>query len=264
MVIVLEVRELVSGYGKDDIVKNVSFKMDKGSFVCILGANGCGKTTLLKTILCMLPPKSGNVFFDGHDVHRLPERERAKKLAYIPQVHMPPFPYTVEDVVLMGRTPYLDALSHITKQDREISEAAMEQLGILPLAKRCYTELSGGQRQLVIIARAIAQEPDILIMDEPTNSLDFGNQYRVLEKVSGLVASGLGVLMVTHDPHHALYCNDKVLIMENGKITGKGSSQSVITKERIESLYHTRIKMVSVPLAGSRFTSVCVPVPKAI
>lgn len=260
----LEVKNLVSGYGKNDIVKNVSFKMEKGSFVCILGANGCGKTTLLKTILCMLPLRSGDVIIDDQNLHKMPEIERAKKIAYIPQAHMPPFPYTVEDVVLMGRTPYLDALSRITKQDKEISRIAMEHLGIIHLAKLCYTQLSGGQRQLVIIARAIAQEPDILIMDEPTNNLDFGNQYRVLEKVSGLVTTGLGVLMVTHDPDHALYCNDKVLIMENGKIIDKGSAQNIITKERIERLYDTRVKMVTVPLDESRFTSVCVPVPKII
>lgn len=258
----LEVKGLVSGYGKNDIVKNVSFNMEKKSFTCILGANGCGKTTLLKTILCMLPSRSGKVLLDGQDINKMPEIERAKRLAYIPQAHMPPFPFSVEDVVLMGRTPYLDPLSRITKQDKEISENAMEQLGILHLAKRSYTQLSGGQRQLVIIARAITQEPDILIMDEPTNNLDFGNQYRVLEKVTSLVTSGLGVMMVTHDPDHALYCNDKVIIMENGKIIEKGSSHSIITKERIESLYDTRVKMVTVPIDENRFTSVCVPVPK--
>jgi iron complex transport system ATP-binding protein len=259
--IMLKVCGVHAGYGGEDILNNVSFSMEKGEFVCILGSNGCGKTTLLKTILGLIPARCGKVLFLGEDIHKMREKDLAKKIAYIPQAHNPPFPFTVEDVVLMGRTPYLNKMSRVTQKDLDVAENAMEQIGILPLAKRRYTELSGGQRQMVIIARALAQEPELLIMDEPTASLDFGNQYITLEQMARLSKAGMSVLMVTHNPDHALYCAYKTIIMRNGEIVEIGKSKSVINEISMQKLYNTEIKMAAVQLSKERSVSVCVPVP---
>ena len=171
----IDVRDITFSYGAEPVLRDVSFQVESGQFVCILGANGCGKTTLLKTMLGFFRPQGGSVLLDGENVHTMDVRRMAQKVAYIPQSHVPPFPYRVIDVVLMGRTPYLSRTYRPTQEDYQIAMDALERLGITCLADRRYTALSGGQRQLVIIARAIAQQTGTIIMDEPTASLDFGN-----------------------------------------------------------------------------------------
>ena len=213
----LEVRGLRAGYGDKEIVHGVSFDVARGEFVCIIGANGCGKSTLLKNLLGLVKPFGGTVSINGKDLSSMDERERARHFAYIPQAHTPPFPFKVSDVVILGRTPYLTGIaSNVTRKDQVIAYEAMQRLSIEHLADRVYTELSGGQQQLVLIARALAQQPDLLVMDEPTASLDFGNQQLVLSCVHGLSRQGMAVLMVTHDPDHALFCSDRVIMMEAG------------------------------------------------
>lgn len=206
----LEVRDVHGGYHKTEIVHGVSFTVEHGEFVCIIGANGCGKTTTLKTVLGLMKPTAGEVLIDGKSTHDMDEPELARHFAYIPQAHTPPFPFNVADVVLMGRTPYVNRL-------------AMKQMSIEHLADRPYTALSGGQQQLVLIARALTQEPDLLVMDEPTASLDFGNQQLVLSRMKSLSQAGMGVVMVTHDPDHALFCADKVIVMEKGPRRQRGN-----------------------------------------
>ncbi|MEG1998112.1 MAG: ABC transporter ATP-binding protein, partial [Clostridiales bacterium] len=238
----LRVNGIAAGYGGRDVIEDISFSINPGSFTCVLGANGCGKTTLLKTVLGLIKPSRGAVFIDDKNIHSLTEKEVASRLAYIPQAHTPPFPFTVEDVVLMGRTPYLSALSRVSEEDRQAATQAMEKLDITHMAKRKYTDLSGGQRQMVIIARALAQEPQVMVMDEPTASLDFGNQYIVLEQMTAMTELGISVLMVTHDPDHALYCADQVLLMRDGLIIGHGAAAEVIDEQLMYNLYHTRVK----------------------
>ena len=154
----LEVKDLRAGYGDKEIVHGVSFTVQDGEFACIIGANGCGKTTLLKSLLGLLAPFGGSVEMDGEDVLGMNERDMARRFAYIPQEHKPPFPFAVRDVVLMGRTPYLNRLARVLPDDRMIAYRAMKQMGIEHLADSVYTDLSGGQRQLVLIARALAQQ----------------------------------------------------------------------------------------------------------
>lgn len=257
----IQVRDVEFSYGKQEVLKGISFCMEKGEFVCVLGANGCGKTTLLKSILAFLTPQHGQVLLYGKDIHQMDERERARKIAYIPQYHTPPFPFTVRDVVLMGRTPHLSRICRPTEKDCRIADESMECLGIAHYANKSYTALSGGQRQMVVIARALAQQPDLLIMDEPTASLDFGNQYLVLAQVKKLAREGMGVLMVTHNPDHAFYCADRIIAMEDGKILSMGDAGKVINEAVMKAVYHMPVKVRSVSLGEGLDATICIPVP---
>lgn len=242
----LQVKGLRCAYGDVEIVHDVSFEVRDGQFACIIGANGCGKTTTLKNAMGLIRPTGGSVLVNGKEVLSLDERDRARRFAYIPQAHTPPFPFSVADVVILGRTPYINTLTHENAQDRDIAYQAMETLGIQDLAHEVYTELSGGQQQLVLIARALAQQPDVLIMDEPTASLDFGNQQVVLSQMKNLVAGGMSVLMVTHDPNHAFYCADWVVAMQDGRVEQTGTPQEVVTTAMLERLYNAQVEVCRV------------------
>lgn len=259
----LEVKSLKAGYGHaTEIVHGIDFSLSDGEFCCIIGANGCGKTTTLKTILALIPALGGSIVVNGRDTVKMSERERAACFAYIPQTHKLPFPFQVKDVVLMGRTPYLGRLSSMTHADRRIAYAALCQLSIEHLARASYSELSGGQQQLVLIARALAQQPDILVMDEPTASLDFGNQQLVLSRMRHLVDGGMSVLMVTHDPAHAFYCADRVIVLHEGAILADGEPARVITPQMMQTIYGTEVRIERVDVGDGREACVCVPLAR--
>jgi iron complex transport system ATP-binding protein len=260
MAALLKITKLHSGYGKKEIVHGISFSVRRGELCCVIGANGCGKTTVLKSMLGLLSPTSGTVTVQDVETHTMSVQERARHFAYIPQLHVPPFPFTVADVVILGRTPYLSSnAASVSLADKMIAWSAMKQLGIEGLAEEVYTELSGGQQQLVLIARALAQEPDVLVMDEPTASLDFGNQQLVLTRLRELTSSGMAILMVTHDPDHALFCADKVIVMEKGVIIEEGSPHSTITDDIMMRIYGTEVKVADVDLGDGRTVRTCVP-----
>lgn len=254
----LHVQNLKAGYGKREIVHGVSFDVNDGEFVCILGANGCGKTTTLKTVLGLIEPMSGSIEMDGADTVGMREAQRAKLFAYIPQKHTPPFPYTVRNVVALGRTPYLDRTSRMGEQDRSVVQASMERMGMAKFADVPYTELSGGQQQLVLIARGLAQQPRVMVMDEPTASLDFGNQQLVLRQMRSLTQEGMGVLMVTHDPDHALFCAHRVVVMEQGRVLVEGNPGEVLDTVCLERVYRAKLEVIDVRMHG-RTQRVCVP-----
>lgn len=255
----LDVRDLCCGYGDKQIINKANFSIDSGDFACIIGANGCGKTTMLKTILGLLPAINGSAYIDGQDICKLEPIERARLLAYIPQAHTPPFPYSVSDVVLMGRTPHIGNFSHISREDKQIVWDALCLLGIDKYAQSAYTQLSGGQQQLCLIARAVAQDAKVIIMDEPTANLDFGNQQMVLQRMRALSDSGATLLMVTHDPHHALYCSNKVIVVKDGEIKKTGTPDVIITKDTLEDIYHTPIDVQSVMTCDNELRRVCIP-----
>ncbi|NTW28218.1 MAG: ABC transporter ATP-binding protein [Coriobacteriia bacterium] len=255
----LQVRNLCAGYDKHEVIHDATFSVGRGEFVCMLGANGCGKTTILKNVLGFAKPFSGSIKMDGDSVLRMRERELARRVAYIPQAHTPPFPFTVADVVIMGRTPYINRLAVVSEEDKAIAVCALRRLSIEHLASRTYTQLSGGQRQLVIIARALAQKPDLLVMDEPTASLDFGNQHIVMAQMRKLADAGMGVLMVTHDPDHALLCADRVIVVQDGVITHDGTPADVIDNECMQAIYGTSVLVAEVSRAQGRSVRVCVP-----
>jgi iron complex transport system ATP-binding protein len=254
----LDITNLRTGYHKKEIVHGVSFSADRGDFLCIIGANGCGKTTMLKGILGLLPLMGGEATVDGVPVTGA--KQRAKIFAYIPQIHSIPFPFRVSDVVLLGRTPHLTStVSGASRKDKLAAYAAMEMLGIEKIAGSVYTELSGGQQQLVLIARALAQEPRILIMDEPTASLDFGNQQMVLSRMRSLGHDGMLVIMVTHDPSHVLMCANRVLIMKDGRITAEGTPSETVTSEMLSDVFGVNAAVVDVAGPGGEVRKAVVP-----
>jgi len=240
----LEAQDLSIGYGGRAIGANLSLSIEPGKVMCLLGPNGCGKTTLFKTLLGLLPPITGSVLIDGQSMSRLNRTEIARSLAYVPQAHVPPFPYRVSEVVEMGRTARRGAFAAPGPSDREAAYEALGKLGIKDLADSDYSRLSGGQRQLVMIARALAQGASILIMDEPTASLDFGNQARVLSHIRRLVEAGEhSVVLSTHDPDQAFALNAQVVLMQAGQIVTAGDPNAVLTPENLGQVYGVTVQV---------------------
>ena len=242
---VLEARGLSCGYGGRHVLEDVSFSLAAGQTLCLLGPNGVGKTTLFKTLLGFLKPLAGEVVIEGRPTADWTRKEFACEVAYIPQLHTPSFSYSVHDVVLMGRTPHLSGLSSPSGADEELATAAIERMGIGHLARRDYASLSGGERQMVLIARALAQQPRILVMDEPCASLDFGNQARLLEQILELAAQGIAVVMTTHDPNHAFLLDGDVLCLVRGGLAASGRAREVLTAERMSALYGVRVDVTA-------------------
>jgi iron complex transport system ATP-binding protein len=243
----LEARELGFGYPGRAIGRGAAFTLDAGEVVCLLGPNGCGKTTLFKTLLGLLVPQAGAVLIDGQDLALWSRERRARSLAYVPQAHTSFFPFSVLDTVLMGRTAHLGLFAVPSARDREAALAALDGLHIGALAAADYTRISGGQRQLVLVARALAQEARCMVMDEPTASLDFGNQVMVLARIRALSARGIGVIMSTHAPDHAFACADRVLLMQDGRILAEGEPEAVLTPERLRAVYGVEVCISRIP-----------------
>jgi iron complex transport system ATP-binding protein len=240
----LEARALAFGYRKHPVGRNVSVALAAGEIMCLLGPNGGGKTTLFRTLLGLLPAQGGQVTLDGVDLRALPRREVAKRIAYVPQAHIGYFPFTVRDVVLMGRTAHLAAFAGPSRRDRALAEEALARLGLARLADSVYTQISGGERQLTLIARALAQAAPLLVMDEPTASLDFGNQVRVLDQV-------------THDPDQAFQCADRVALLRGGDLIAQGAPEAVLTREHLRELYGVEVEVTEVSLADGARRRVC-------
>ncbi|MCP1549674.1 MULTISPECIES: ABC transporter ATP-binding protein [Methylorubrum] len=253
---ILEIRDLAFGYGARAVGSGVSLTLQGNEALCLLGPNGGGKTTLFKTMLGLLRPLAGRVLLDGIDLATLPRREIAKKIAYVPQAHAAFFPFTVREVVLMGRASRLPAFASPGPADHAAAERALLTLGIGHLGERIYTEISGGERQLALIARALAGEPRLLVMDEPTASLDFGNQARVLAQVRRLSQSGIAVVLSTHDPGHAFLCADRVALLHGGRLVALGPPSETVTPEHLRLLYGVEVAVVPLPGQGR---TVCTP-----
>ena len=234
---ILSIDDLSCGYGDKHVIDDFSLDVETGEIVCLLGPNGVGKTTLFKTILGLLPRLGGSVLLDGRDASGFTPKELARLVAYVPQAHTPPFAFTAHDVVVMGRLAHTGFFSSPRQEDHEVADEIMEQLGISFLANRTYTELSGGERQMTLIARALAQQPRFLMMDEPTASLDFGNQVQVLSAIKHLSESGLGVIMTTHVPDHLFQCEAKGVLLLRGGECLKGSAEELLTTENLERAY---------------------------
>jgi iron complex transport system ATP-binding protein len=241
---ILEARDLAVGYGRRVVGQGFSFGVGAGEVLALLGPNGGGKTTLLKTLLGLIAPLGGEVVLDGEPLARMPVRERARRLAYVPQGSTSPFAFSVAETVLMGRSAHASLFAAPSARDREAAQEALARLGIAALGERPVTEISGGERQLALIARAIAQEPRLVILDEPTASLDFGNQGRVLRELRALAASGLGVIVSTHDPNHALRAADRALLIRDGAALALGPVRQVLVPESLRRLYAAEVRAV--------------------
>ena len=251
----LAVESLAFGYPPRTVGREVSFTLGAGEVMCVLGPNGSGKTTLLRTLLGLLPLHEGKILFNGKDFSSFPRREIARIAGYVPQAHSPYFAYSVRDMVLMGRSAHLGTFSVPGIHDREVAARVLESLGISPLADRPVTEISAGERQLALVARALAQEPRLLVMDEPTASLDFGNQVRVLERIAALAAGGISILFSTHDPDHAFLAAQRALLLAEGRVLALGTPREVIRADTLQRLYHVAVRVV--PLEGGGHT--CLP-----
>ncbi|NPV61027.1 MAG: ABC transporter ATP-binding protein [Methanotrichaceae archaeon] len=249
----VRIEEISMSYGGSRILDSVSLSIRKGSVVTMVGPNGCGKTTLLKIINRLLKPDRGQVYVDGRPVTSMPAHQLARIVGYVPQGHKTSFPFTVREVVVTGRMPYIPAFSSPRRNDLEKADQVLELTGIDRLADRAYTRISGGERQLVMIARALVQEPAVLLLDEPTSYLDFKNQVQTLKMIGEISrARGVTVIMTLHDPNHALMFSDDVVLLRrlcsvgDANVVASGLPHSVMTPENIRAAYGVEVETVEV------------------
>ena len=247
----LEVSGLSFAYGRDSVLKDVSFALDRGSALYLLGPNGCGKSTLLGCILGFHHPGSGTILVEGKPVHRFSARQFAGMVSYVPQIHEKSFPYKVAEVVLMGRTVSHSAFSSPGKEDKRLALEALERVGLQGFAERRYTELSGGELRLVLIARALCQDSQLMLLDEPTAHLDFKHEINVLAILTKLIRdTGLTVLMASHSLNHPFYFENegidtRVALIDEGRIFQIGTPANVCTRENFYNVYgiESRVKV---------------------
>lgn len=249
--------------GRRRIVADVHLQLARGEVLALLGPNGAGKSTLLRLLLGLLRPGSGAVLLDGQPLAAVPRRVLARRLSYVPQLHVPPFPYSVEQVVVLGRLAGTSLLRAPGRKDRAVVHELLQRVGIAHLADSPYTEISGGERQLALIARALAQGADFLIMDEPATGLDYGHQHRLLMRLRALAAAGYGVVFTTHHPEHALLAADRTLLLQAGRLHASGPTAEVLTPASIESLYGVRVRVATDAAGRCGFIPDCNPPAQA-
>ncbi|MBQ9643415.1 MAG: ABC transporter ATP-binding protein [Lachnospiraceae bacterium] len=236
----LQVEHLSCRYYGTPVLRDISFDAESGDFISVIGPNGVGKSTLFRCILNFLQDYEGTIRLDGRDTKEISPREMAACIAYIPQIHRPTFGYSVLDTVLMGMARQIAVFSRPGPGQIRDAEDALRKMGVLHLKERDFARLSGGEQQLVLIARAIAQKAQILVMDEPTSALDYGNQYRVLKQIRDLSQEGYLVLLSTHHPQHALQFSSRVLALRKDGPPVLGTPAQILTPELIQDLYGIR------------------------
>lgn len=239
------VKDLSFSYGSHQVLHDINFTVEDGEFLSILGCNGVGKSTLFRCVLGLLNTYKGQVLINGVDTRRLPPSKMAKLAAYIPQNCSPAFNYSVEDIVLMGTTAGLNSMRSPGKKEQERVDWALDKIGIDHLRKRCFHHISGGERQLAVIARALVQDAKLLMLDEPTASLDFGNQMLVQEQARALANEGYTIIQTTHNPEQTYMFSDKVLAIKDGRVLCHGEPQKIMTREIISQLYGLEVEISS-------------------
>ena len=244
----IEIRNLSFAYSLREVLREVSLVAEQGQLLAVLGPNGVGKTTLFRCILGLQTHYTGTILIDGVDARTFSARELAHRVAYIPQTHGMAFGYSVQDMVLMGTTHSVSTMSIPKQKELDQANAALEKLGISSLTHANFAKLSGGEQQMVLIARALAQNAKTLLMDEPTASLDYGNQSLVLRQVRALADEGYTILLSTHNPQHALWYANRAVALLGGGVEAFGAPRAVIDAAMIEKLYGVRVQLVETEL----------------
>ena len=261
MAVILQANRLEFRYraGKT-ILKDISFTVSRGEVVSLLGPNGTGKTTLLLCLLGIHKPGYGSIHLSGSDISSLSARDRAQKMAYVPQASALTFPYSVREVVMMGRIAHLGFGGGPTREDHKSADRAISDIDITHLAEKMFQQLSGGEKQLVMIARALTQNAGLLVMDEPTASLDLANQTRALELVRALSQRGYTILMTTHSPDHAFLVSDKVVLIKEGHVMACGTPDDTLTSNSLSALYGIpAVVTETTVISAGRPVKVCIP-----
>jgi iron complex transport system ATP-binding protein len=256
----ISLRKAAFRYGERQVFADFDLDIHAGEVLTILGANGSGKSTLLRCIGGALPLASGQVLLGTEDLARLDPRARARQIGIVFQDHVASFPFCVADLVSMGRAPYLDPFSGPSPTDKALVEEILVRVGILHLKNRAYTTLSGGERQLALIARTLAQQPLVILLDEPTSHLDLQNQVRCMSILSSLAADGVTLVMTSHDPSHAFLNEGRTVLMGTEGSILVGPTAEIVTEERLSASYGTRVRLVRAPgQAGFHPVTLCSP-----
>ena len=249
----IKVEDVYCGYGKKVVLSDVNLTVHRAELTCFLGENGSGKTTLFKTILGLLPVCKGEISFDGKKLNQLSYKDIARLISYVPQAHKSPFPLQVIDVVLMGQYVHTPGMAgKPNKQNIEIAMNCIKILGIEKLTYRNFNQISGGEKQMVLIARAMAQQPEFIAMDEPTASLDIGNSMKVMNIARTLKEKGYGVIMTTHSPEQARQFADKVIMLKNRTVFKTGSPDEILNSSILSELYNTPIEMAETTISNGK------------
>ena len=252
----VKIENLCFSYGSHEVLRDISIDVEEGTLVNVLGPNGTGKSTLFRCILGLNRNYTGSIIVNGKDIRTLSIRERAREMAFIPQSHKPVYDYAVLDVVLMSSGAGAGAFFSPKKSHVDRAYEALERVGIGFLADRPYTRISGGEQQLVLIARALAQDASTIIMDEPTSALDYGNTVRILSCVRQLSEEGLTIIQSTHQPDQAFLYADKTLVLHEGHVLAYGTPKETITEGLIGKIYGVEVEVNSLHDDKVR---VCVP-----
>lgn len=250
--VLLSVKDLATAHHKQRVSDGITFTLKKAQSLCILGPNGEGKTTLMKTLLGLLPALSGSIFYHGKALSTLPFKARARLFSYVPQNSAVNFSFTVMQMVLMARTSQLSLFEVFSQQMHEKAFALLQQLDIADLANKNYTKISGGQRQMVLIARALFQQSELIVLDEPTASLDFANQDKLLQLLSRLKKEGHSIIFSTHQPDQAFYFSDYALMLKDRGMMAIGETANVLTEENLKHLYQADVAIAD--LGGKKIT----------
>ena len=253
----IDVRQLQFAYGDAPVLRDVSFQVEEGQFAALLGANGAGKSTLFKCMLGLLTGYEGDICIDGRNVRDMTRRELAGQIAYVPQQETQIYNYSVMDTVIMGMAHRIGAFASPSAEMIAEAEKTLEMLGIRELKDRGINEVSGGERQMALLARALVQKARILVLDEPTANLDYGNQHQVMRLIRSLAADGYTILLSTHTPEHALMYATHVLALKDGSICAAGTGRDVLTEDLIEDLYGIRVSILQEP--SGRGGRGCIP-----
>jgi len=252
----LKVAGISGGYGKEAVIKDISFELKKGEILGIIGPNGSGKSTLLRLMSRVLCHQKGTISFEGKEIAEMQLKELCRKIAFVPQDTLISFSFNVWEIVLMGRIPHLKRLQFETKKDFEIAENALKLTDSLQLKEKKIDQLSSGERQRAIIAKALTQEPQLLFLDEPTSHLDIGHQIQILDLLKRLNRqNNLSIVIVLHDLNMASEYCDRLILLNDGKIFKEGTPHDVLTYQNIEAVYKTIVVVNKNPISSKPYVT---------